>query len=582
MNSAAFLFGATMAESTNSQYLDVNAPIGPLEQSEQTPTRNSPEEEKELQQLLSSLQKWKGERKKVDTDWPKIDAYYDGDQWYGRKRPAYRASPVANVIRPAIQTILPIMTDTSPSIDTIPQDPSDYRFSEIMSKTIKSWWNRNSVSMTLLESIMDALKYGVGFLKLVWDADAENGLGDMKALAIDPRNVYVPDGAVDINNRCPGLIEMYPATVGELKRMFPDKTEHIRATGKRKETGDNPNNTETYVVSPVDKDDWTDNPNLYGSTNDNDVVWVAEMWVDDYAVEEIEMENKETGAIEKVQKRKYPNGKIVQAVPDLKLLLTVKPNPYDDGKKPYVRIVDTVRAREFWGDGEVKPYFMVQDLINQTLATIYDHQKAMINSVWIIDNESGVDPNMITNQCGLIINKNRGTEVRRDSPPSLPSEIYNFYEMMKSLFDTQSGVHDVTQGRKPTGITAAEAINSMQEAAQTRIRLKERNLQTALQQLGMLAISRILQYYTMPRVVRLTGDAGQPEYFEFYVQRGAKDNGKYQYKVLRYARTAGDNGEVEYVPLREWEIGKESKGVFDVEVVSGTSLPFMKSQRGIV
>lgn len=554
--------------------LDINA-ASEIQEAEK-PVLNTPEEEKELKSLLNNLAKAKKARREYDQNWPKYEAYYNGNQWYGKKRSSYRATPNANIIRPTVQTVIPIMTDTQPGIDVLPQEPRDYWFSEILSKVNRSWWNRSSMPLTIVEVLTDCSIYDAGFLKVVWSPDLDGGRGDVEIVTIDPKNLYVLENSNDINKNCPVLIELYPATVGELKRKYPDKADKIRASDRPTDTSDNTQNTEIYLVSPTDKDDGHENPILHGGGNENDIVWCAEMWMDDYAVEEEDTgELNEDGTPKIEERRKYPLGKVVQAVPGLNLVLDVGPNPYSDGRKPYVRFINTVRPRKFYGEGEVGPLCETQDMINRTLATIYDHTTLMVNAVWIIDDNSNVDPELITNQVGLVIQKAPGSEVKREQPPPISAQLFEFYNQNRALADTQSGVHDVTQGRKPTGITAAEAISTMQEAAQTRIRLKERNMQVALQQLGYLVVSRFLQFYRSPRVIKITGQNQWPEFFEFFIEQNP-GSGNYVLNSREYEY----NEEMQKYRPGNWQTSEETKGLFDIEVVAGTALPFMKSQRG--
>ena len=570
-----------MPTEANTGYIDPISGSQGLESPTQDRPAENDENTKDLNLLLTCLDRGKKSREPHDKDWNKYIQYYDGNQWYGNERPGYKASPVANLIFPTIQTILPIMTDTHPGIDVIPGEPTDFDFADVLSKVIRSWWEKRGAQQVLIEGLMDALRLSGGIFKIPWDGELEHGEGDVQIVSIDPFNFYISEGATDCNQNCQWCIEYYPATVGELKEKYPDKASDIRATGKRKQENDDEDKTKVVVVSPTDKDmgPW---PNIggdspQGSPNDQDVVWVAEMWIDDWAVEEIEIE-KEDGTTEVQRKRTYPNGKVIAAVPDLKLHLETAPNPYKDGKKPYVRVVDYITPRSFWGEGEIKHVVETQDLINKTLATIYDYTNLAVNPCWILDDDSGVDPDMITNQVGLIIQKQRGSEVRREGSPPLAPQVFEFYNMMRELYDTQTGVHDITQGRKPVGITAAEAINTMQEAAQTRIRLKERNMNVALAQIGRLVISRILQFYKTPRVIKISGAKKWPEWFEFYVEdiQGEGNEPKYRSNQREWKYNEDEKKPV----AGNWKQSGESKGVFDIDVVSGTSLPFMKAQRG--
>jgi hypothetical protein len=84
----------------------------------------------------------------------------------------------------------------------------------------------------------------------------------------------------------------------------------------------------------------------------------------------------------------------------------------------------------------------------------------------------------------------------------------------------------------------------------------------------------MMQYYKEPRVVKITGKKGWPEFFEFYFKDTA--DGKTQYVKRDYTFNEADR---KYTPDEKWQKGQPSKGLFDIEVVSGTSLPFQKEKR---
>jgi hypothetical protein len=547
---------------------------------DQIPNTYTPDsKEAEALKLVSSLyERGKSARKEFDQEWNKQENYYKGKQYLNKKRPSYRASPVANVIRPVVETVIPILTDTTPGFDAQPQEPSDYDFADMLSKAIRSWWKSAGMDHTLVEGLYDQSIKDAGILKCFWNTEKHEGLGDIDCYAPDPKNIYVPKGAIDFNKKCPWVMEIIPDyTVGELKRKFPDKAEFIKPTGKNEneQYKDQTYDGDFILVSPTDrKSPITDLIDVTGRVDDNTTVEIAETWLDDYSVEDFMLETEE--GMKPLKKRIYPYGRLITWIPDHKVILQDKPSPYKDGKKPYVRLIDTIVPRQFWGTGEVKPLMEVQDMLNRNMAVIMDWMRTMTNPVWILDSDSGVEPDMLTNQVGLIIIKNPNSVVDRKEAPSLPAQIFSFHQLLRQLLDTQSGVHDVTQGRKPTGVTAAQAIQTMQEAAQTRIRLKERNMQVSLQQLGSLVISRILQFYREPRMVKLTGKEGWPEYFEFYIEENAEGDYEYIKRGYNY-----DKENKKYIPETSWKKSeKPSKGMFDVEVVSGTSLPFAKEKRG--
>jgi len=532
----------------------------------------SDEEKADVDLVFKFLEQAKKDREKYDKDWDRWEKYYDGQQWE-QQRPAGKAMPVANVIRRTIQSIFPIMTDAKPGFDVLAKTPMDYNFADLLSTLIHGWWGIRAMNNTLVNTIMQCLFYNVGIQKVVWDEELEGGLGDVRVDDIDPRDIFVAKNTIDFDKNCPFVIHRMWKPLGELKRLFPEKAKYITLTGEDKEkqakriTSYDGN---VQVVSPIDKKAKyplsTDN-----SSGDSDIVEIYEAWINDNTLVEEDLKD-EDGTTKRVSKKRFPLGKIITVTAN-RVLLQSSGNPRKDGRKPFIRYVDMIRPNRFYGDGEIEQLYEVQKMINRTLALIYDCMNLMGNPVWVVDTSSGVDTDKLSNLVGMIIEKNPGSEVKRDMAPPVPGYIVDFYKEIMKLADETSGIHDVTQGRAPTGITAASAISELQEAAQTRLRPKERNLNTSLTQLGHLIINTMMQYYTTTRVVRVTKKSGWPDFFEFYF-KDSEQGTQYVKREYRY-----DEEQKKYISAQDWLESGYSKGDFDIDVQSGTSLPFAKDKK---
>lgn len=531
------------------------------------------EDQQELKLVLTLMEQGKNAKAEVCKDWDKRWEFYTGKQW-DQGRPAYKSAPVYNIIRSSIQAILPILTDARPGFNVLPAEPNDFEFADTLSKLTESWWDNYSLDHSIIEICMDMMIYDAAIAKITWDPVLLDGIGDVKLEVIDPRDILLPAQARDFEKDCPWVIHLTKKPIGQLKIQFPDKADQIKVDSEQKtndENKENKENMDVTIVSPIDKRAKTPNSPTSSSKDDRELVTVAELWIEDNETEQYEVEN------EIKFKKKYPKGKVITALPYQKLILQTVENPYKHGMKPFIRFVDTILPRKFWGEGEVQDLMGIQRIINKTLAIILDYMNFMGNPVWKVGKGTGVDPKKLSNQIGLVLEINDGKlgEVQRDIPPPLPQYIVNFYEQMIRAAETISGATEITQGRRPTGITAAAAIDTVQEASQTRIRLKERNLQVSLSQAGRQIIALMMQYYIQPRVARITGkeEGSFPSFFEFYVE-DLPEEGKVKYTKRSYDFNQEANRYIEG-PTTEGV----SKGVFDVKVLSGTALPFAKAQR---
>jgi hypothetical protein len=93
-----------------------------------------------------------------------------------------------------------------------------------------------------------------------------------------------------------------------------------------------------------------------------------------------------------------------------------------------------------------------------------------------------------------------------------------------------------------------------------------RNLDATFEQIGSRYVSRVTQFYTVPRVARVTGKDGAQKYFRFEINEN--DNGRYA-RVSKYNRDT-----MTWEQSRDIPINRQ----LDIKATTGSSLPFAKAQ----
>jgi hypothetical protein len=546
------------------------------------PGRKAEQPEK-AKHTVRMCEKWLTQAKRhrglFDTNWVSNVKFAEGKQWRER-RPSYRHSEVLNLTHAAIQSIIPILTDNRPNIETLPQEPDDFEFSEIMTQILRAKWDQRGFSQILAEGIVDLSTIGTVISKQEWDEEAQFGLGDYEFELVDPIHCYPDPNARDVNDKfCRRFQTAVPTDLEEVKRRYPKWAHLIKPN-----VGDMPLSQQARIET---EDDYrvrsvSDYDMLLQSDRPRDAerpnqVLLITTYAHSDEVEEYEImeKDKDGQEIKKFQtKKKFPNGrKIVHANG---ILLEDGENPFIDGKFPYARGVDHIRPRTFWGMGEVEQLRGPQEMINKLISYTMDVLILMGNPIWVVDSDSGVDTDNIVNQPGLVVEKNPNTEVRRESGVQLQPFILQTLDRLVNLFDQISGVNDVSRGATPSSNASGVAIDMLQEAAQTKLRLKSRNIEHWLTQVGKQHVARILQYYKIPRIVRLTGNEDAGKFFKVAIDEKVDEENESQ--MVMQIQEVGRNeetGEMVSTDIRE----VVAKGNLDVIIATGTTLPFAKAKR---
>jgi hypothetical protein len=210
-------------------------------------------------------------------------------------------------------------------------------------------------------------------------------------------------------------------------------------------------------------------------------------------------------------------------------------------------------------------------MVNYLWSNILDQLRMQGNPVTIVGDAAQVDEEDLTNEPGSIIKASDINQVRREPGVPITPGAQNILQEAMGLLDKVQGLQDVSRGAETSNVNSALMMEGYIEAAQTRPRMKNRNLDAFLQDAGELILQMILQFYTQPRVFRITNKQGYPEFIEFYIP--VNENGQKTAKITKIS-TQG-NG----VPIPGPQQSVEVKGMPDVRVISGSALPYAKAQK---
>lgn len=489
---------------------------GPVESTVILEKEQSPQALKIANWAAKQFRVYEKHRKSREDRWKRNYRMYMGKQWDGlRQTPQKRKTrAVINYIFSAIETMVPLETDGKYRLQYQPRETkteipvvdevgiqqirhmasSDAALADAMGQIADYQWRALDMDSKLPIASRIAKIYGTAFFYTFWNPAKRNGVGDIDVRVVEPMNVY-PDPVCTRMENCVGMFYAYVIPLEEAKRMFPGKALLLKPSRNIPNIFDK-NLAESYEGS--------EKPSA-----STESCFIKEYWVRDGAKvtveEEMSMNKDEGEAVSQIiQKLKYPNGRVITICEDV--LLEDKACQYPVW--PFEPLYD-YDIGEFWGVGEIDNLQQPQVLYNRIFSQLYDNIRLMGNPNVIADKTAGVDWTNYMSSVGQVIQKEQGTDVRMWDAPQFSPALPEFLKMLQFSMDTLSGIHDITQGRQPVGITAAQAIELLQQSAQTRIRLKIRNLLGSIRGVGKRWFTMVKLYYTEPRLLRVTGPDGR-------------------------------------------------------------------------
>ena len=464
-----------------------------------------------LKEMRDEGEKWRDSWSK---SWDRNVGTIRGDLWPDKgSKPTF----LANIISPTVRRKAGLLTEAKPGIDIRAVKNGLQKTADVLQKTAVAVLDAEN-SQLLWEMISYYFAaFGPGFIKVGWDRFKNYGNGDITVSDVDPRLMIIDPivrRSTDLTPECcQYVLEDSVVPFSWVQRHFPRTAKKVDPNYNIKlETND------THKIGAYEKLIDRLKKRTKGEGSDSAVprIYIQQCWVADNKVD------KDGNLIYPGGRRIFLTGDdvILNPNPDPTDLVYGQANPYWDGLYPYIMLDNEPDLDHPFGHPEVDALRKINEAFN---AIGHMTTRTMIKNVpWIIADQNAIDDETLQDIKELeevVVQKAPGRTVER-TPPTQPSTTnIQFMQLLITLIEMYSGLNDgALQGKGRVELRSAPQLEGLQQAQQVLIRAQARRLESAIERLGQLLISRIFQYYTDDRILVYV-DQGQIK--EYNLQKDA-------------------------------------------------------------
>jgi hypothetical protein len=187
------------------------------------------------------------------------------------------------------------------------------------------------------------------------------------------------------------------------------------------------------------------------------------------------------------------------------------------------------------GISEIRNIINNQKLLNKMVELPTTNAFLTSNPIALVAMNSGIDENKFQAKPGQVWKvKDVNNSVRWLEPPQLSSDIYRMMDTLVGFMERIGGVYDANTGETPGSVTAAAAIQMLQEQGSIPIKGIARNLYHSIREVYEQVIELIKEFYTEDRFIRVDTKNGGYKFMVF-------NSTPYQ-EIDFDIKVSGDNG----------------------------------------
>ena len=393
--------------------------------------------------------------------------------------------------------------DNYPEPNCLPRAADDQEEAKKLTKILPVILKQNGFEQVYSDCWWYKLKAGTGVYGVFWDSAKLNGLGDISIRKCDILNLFWEPGITDIQqSRNLFHVELVDNEV--LEETWPQLRGKLKGNDENISRFRYDDAVETSEKSLVV--DW-----YYKRKVDNrDVLHYCKFCGDTVLFATENEQNRPTTE---------------QMDPATGMPVTVETGPstaergwYDHGKYPFVFDVLFPEEGTPCGFGFIDiskdPQKQI-DLMNQAMLK---NTLAAATPRFFIRDDGAVNEEEFADWTRPFVhtNGNLGQDsILPISSTPLPGNYINFLQMKQQELRETSGNTEANTGSLPSSVTAASAIAALQEASGKLSRDMINTTYRSYEEICLMVIDLIRQFYDMPREFRITGDMGQPEFASY-------------------------------------------------------------------
>lgn len=170
------------------------------------------------------------------------------------------------------------------------------------------------------------------------------------------------------------------------------------------------------------------------------------------------------------------------------------------------------KDQTIYGQNEVRNLYDSQSMQAVMGYKVYKGLQKMANPAKIVDVETGLKPEDISNEDGAMYFIPQGTRIQNMEPGMISPQVDGFFKDRVEIMKQISGLGDMSQGKMPHPNASGFTIEKLEQQTLNRIRLKDRNDQHySTKRLANIVISNVIQFWTSEKNIRLAGTGNLSE-----------------------------------------------------------------------
>ena len=362
-------------------------------------------------------------------------------------------------------------------------------------------FSRQSQTQDWVDSCLES---STTFLKLIWDpkkeartayTDSKTGqpvtksaaIGDLEEILCPPYEIY-PDPKARDWNECGWVIHAKVRSLTYIQQAYGSKENEERGWQVRGESVGASSNTSALTRM----DAITGDGQRQGQNNSKNSAIVYECW-------------------EKPSSR-YPKGRRIVVAGGVLLLPPDKLDwPYTKNDVfPFVPLHYKKKWGSLWALNAVHDLIPLQRQLNNTLSRLTDRVNTDKPTILIPEgSEIGIDAYQSKRNFSKITYRN-GQPPTYQTPPPVSEAWFSLINLTKGLMEDISGVHEVSNGSVPAGLTAGNAIELLQQSDTTQMAEFVGNIEAAACLRAEWELALVSQFYQEPRLVAVS-EEGDPQ-----------------------------------------------------------------------